>query len=189
MKWNSIKLAEAIKSAIIKNTLTGKDKHGKEFKRYSTRPFAMPYGAVANKQKLKQASDTKKKKKGKIKYWKNPNTKGMWVTWLYGGYKGYKKAMFGNDKPNLWATGGMLKSFTRLKVNEKGDSSGTYTLKTNFGEFQIPIPNEVHITLGWTDKEKAKIAYYNKLKGRDMLGLPPKQIENIVNDMIKNLEK
>ena len=185
MKWNSNEIAEAIKTAIVKNTLRGRDKYGKEFKLYSTKPFAIPYGAVHNKSKLKQATDTKTKKQGKVNYWKKTSTKGMWITWLDSGYKGYKKTMFGNSKPNLWATGGMIKSFTRLKVIEKGDSGATYNIKTNFGEFKIPIPQEVHITLGWTDKEKAKIAYYNKMKGRDMFGLPQKYLENVVNNMLK----
>ena len=189
MSWDSKELAERIKAAIIENTLAGKDKHGKDFKPYSTRPFAMPYGAVANKKKLEKAI-----KDNQASVHRHKKTKGLWITWLEGGYKRYKQTMFGGKNananlPNLWATGGMLKSFTRLKVANKGASDKTYKLKTSFGDFDIPLPQEVHITLGWTDKEKAKIAYYNKLKGRDMFGLPPKQLNDIVKKMLDEVQK
>jgi hypothetical protein len=197
MAWNSKKLAEIIRAKIIENTLAGKDKYGKDFKPYSTRPFAMPSGAVANKKKLEKSADTKKQKKGVVSF--HTTKKGaLWVTWL-GGYKQYKKIMyegkprlfnksFSAEKPNLWATGGMLKSFAVLSVTNKGAGGATYKLKTNFGEFNIPIPEVVDITLGWTDKKKADIARYNKERGRDMFGLPPKELDEIVKKMVEGVE-
>ena len=183
MSWDSKKLAQEIKSEIVKNTLAGKDRYGKNFKQYSTKPFAMPHGAVANKTKLKKVTDGKRKKKGIVSLFTSKKSGNVWVTWL-NGYKEYKKIMYGNTNPNLYATGGLLKSFTVLKVKNKGKLDATYTLKTSVGEVQLPFPEEVRITLGWTDKEKTKIAYYNKIKGRDMLGLPQKQLKQIVNKML-----
>ena len=174
--WDSKKLAKKIRDKIVANTKEGKDKDGNKFTEYSDKPFAMPYGAVTNKKKLKN-------NKSVVSYFINPNTKGLWVTWL-NGYKQYKEIMYGHNKVNLLNTGGMLRSFTTLNITQKGDSGGTSTLKTNFGDFQIPIPEEVRITLGWTDKEKAKIAYYNKLKGRDMFGLAKTDLDKIVDRML-----
>jgi len=184
MSWDSKLLALLIRNKIVENTQKeGKDKDGIPFKPLSTRPFSMPHGAITNKAK-------KKKNPNEIRYFRKRKNdpSSLWVTWL-NGYKRYKEIMYGNSMSNLTATGKMLDTFSVLRVVEKGDSGGTTTLKTDFGEFQIPIPKEVCIKLGWNskNKEQGKIAEYHKKNGRDMLGLPQKQIENIVNDMLKNI--
>jgi len=179
MSWSSLAIALKIREAIVENTLAGKDKDGKPFKPYSTRPFKMPYGAISNKKKLKANRDN-------VRYFTNRKTGGLWVTWLKG-YSDYKFMMRGNNRPNLQLSGGLLKSFSVLKVAEKGNSGRTSKLETSYGSFEVPIPAEVYIELGWKKEERGKIAYYNKLKGRDMLGLPQNQLENIVKEMVEKV--
>ena len=40
--WSSLKLAELIRGAIVKQTLRGRDKNNNPFPKYSTNGFAMP---------------------------------------------------------------------------------------------------------------------------------------------------
>ena len=174
-------LAQAIRVAIVENTLAGFDKDGKPFNKYSDKPFAMPAGAVSNKTKLKQAQKKSKNTPDPIvKVFTNNKTGGIWITWM-GGYKDYKTMMGHDAKVNLSFTGGMLKSFGVLKVLEQWKTDSIFEGQ----KFTLPIP-EIEITLGWQDKEKAKIAYWNKQRGRDILGLPYKKLNPLVAGFLKS---
>jgi hypothetical protein len=199
MIWNSKKLAQLIRGAIVENTLAGFDKDGKPFDKYSDKPFAMPHGAVANKAKLKKAIAESKRL---VKASSDPIVKvfqkdggSHWITWM-GGYKDYKKIMYTESKTvnmagssvtvspsatvNLFATGGMLKSFGVLKTIEK------YKQDTIFDNQKITLPvPEVRITLGWQSTIEGDKAFYNIKRGRNMLGLPQKKLNNLVGGFIK----
>jgi len=186
MSWDSNLLAVLLREKIKDNTKEGIDKDGNPFKAYSTKPFAMPSGAVANKQKMKKVTDTKRTKKGIVSFHKTKKGS-LWVTWL-NGYKEYKRIMFGqSDKVNLFNTGNMVDSFAVLRVKESKKNN----IITKFGDLKSPIPTEVKITLGWKGprgKELSKIAGYNRDKGRDMLGLPQTDINKIIKGMIDKIK-
>jgi len=86
--------------------------------------------------------------------------------------------------PNLWATGEMLNSFAVLSVKNEGGSDRTTKIKTSLGDFEIPVPEKVLITLGWRNEKQGMKAAFNRQRGRDMLGLPQVQLENLVKKML-----
>jgi hypothetical protein len=183
--WNANAIAALIRSEIDKRTLAGKDKDGKPFPEYSTKPFAMPWGAVVNKNKMKKLIKAGKKKgeqNSNVKYFKRKNKSGkfgLWIVFL-GGYKVYKKIMRGTDKPNLWMTGTMMKSLKVLKVQEDWGTP----IKTKYGDFQTTIPSSTKITIGWSDEAMAKIAEYNIKRKRDVLGIEQEKLDKIVKNYI-----
>jgi hypothetical protein len=138
--------------AIIKQrTLEGIDKDGNPFKPYSTRPFAMPAGAMTQRTRKSLYKD------GKIQYFKR-NGK-LWVV-VKDGYAGFKKV--NNNKTaydgtvNLSATGDMMRGITVLSA-----SNNT-------------------ITIGTTRTEAAKKLMWNIDKGRNPLGITASDLNDPV---------
>ena len=180
-------LAVQIRNAIQRNTMEGFDKDGKPFKAYSTNPFSMPYYAIHNKDKFKKYF-LKQDDKAHI-FRKQKTGKMLWVLFK-GGYSEYKKVLAAK-KPkkagvNLFYTGQMIEALKVLSTTEhliKNDIVGT-------------LPKSLEIKIGWSDavrkNEKdrnsatnAQIAYYNKLKGRDMFGIPEKLAQETIQKHLK----
>lgn len=167
-----------IVARVQQNTLAGLDKDGKPFAPYSTRPFSMPWQAVASKAKARalyrrgRASGKPKPPNANVRFYTHKKTRSPWVVFM-GGYQAYKTAMRGKQPhPNLHFTGSMLKG---LKVLDSGVKYSEFA-----GKLGLSIPVGVSWTLGWRNSKLAQRAYYNKLRGRDMFGLPEAQVLEIV---------
>ena len=162
-------IGSLIKSAIIKNTLAGFDKDGEKFKEYSTRPFKMFYSQTPNFTKLKKAIKENQAQ---------PTIDGQGLKVIYrGGYKEFKQIYYPANNVNLHNTGSMLAAFTFLEKSQENTK-----IKTAVGE--IEIPKSIMLKFGFTDETEAKKYIYNRLRGRDMLGLPSEQIEEIITDVL-----
>lgn len=144
------KIGMVIIANIQKRTESGIDADGKPFKAYSTKTFAMPSGAITKRAQKILVKD------GNLQYF---NTKGgsLWAV-IIGGYAVLKKAVYAktssNGTVNLMATGAMMRS---LRVQSTGNNS---------------------ITLGFANTESANKAYYNKVMGREFLGLSPDDLND-----------
>lgn len=167
---------------IQRNTLAGLDKDGVLFAPYSTRPFSMPWSAIASKNKMR-ALYKQGKQSGKpqppnanVRFYRHKKTKGMWAVFM-GGYQSYKTAMRGRQAhPNLHFTGAMLKGLGLLNSRAEWSAEGK--------KLGVTVPKAIRWTVGWKDSKLAQRAYYNKLRGRDMFGLSEAQVLEIVNDFI-----
>jgi hypothetical protein len=147
------RLGMKVVSLIKENTLAGFDKDGLAFKSYSTRPFAMPSGATT-----KRALGKLDKDGGLV--WFKKDGKAIWVVVL-GGYLALKKARYpkGRGVPNLTATGAMMRSLGVLRVSDN------------------------KITIGFKRAEEAEKMLWNINKGRDPLGLPEDQWDEVVDKL------
>jgi hypothetical protein len=195
-KWSSKLLAIDIVKAIQTQTKKGFDKDGKKFKEYSERPFAMPYQAITRKSKAdpyliwlselnahnsnKKTSSKVGKAKG-VKYLAKTQTGKKYIKVLWwGGYKDYKKTMYDTDTVNLSASEAMISSFGVLNVREEWKQESIFEGQ----KFMLPIP-EIYIKLGWSDDTQAQKAYWNIKRGRNMLGLPQKKLNNLVRGFVR----
>lgn len=138
------KLALFFIGVIQKRTLEGKDADGKPFKGYSTKPFAMPSGAITKRAVKSMVSAEEAN-------YTNHNGK-LWIV-VRGGYKVAKKRIMENSPGydgtvNLTLSGRMLKALTPVTVNSKGE-----------------------IVIGFTREEDAQKAIWNEESGRKFLGL------------------
>ena len=152
----SLKLAKAIQKEILENTAKGIDKDGNPFTPYSTRPFAMPAGAVANKQTARRLQKKQTKEDPFITWFMRRGK--HWIVW-HKGYSHYKETFYHKSKPDLEATGGFIKAFT---IIHHKDIWRTATIFRN-QKIQLPIP-EMYITLGWEKDEHRKVAFWNMQK-------------------------
>lgn len=130
-------------SIIRARTLRGLDKQGNPFKPYSTKPLAIPSGAItkrAAKELVKSQEAAYFERNGKL-----------WIV-IQGGYKAAKAAMKKqtdwDGTVNLSLSGAMLKDLTPLTYDTEGN-----------------------ITIGFASTENAKKARYNRFYGREFLGL------------------
>jgi len=181
-------LALDLINAIKANTQSGKDRFGKRFTPYSQRPFAMPYGAVLSKAKRKQAI-----KAGEISFFRNTKgekrkaTKGLWITWR-GGYRQYKGFMKPNENTavvNLDLTGRMLRNI-RLKNIDLSEHLELVLNKENMiTGATIRVPT-VEITIGFGMEKEALKAEWNINRGRDFMGLPDAQLDEIIKQHFSN---
>jgi hypothetical protein len=199
MDKQSIKeLSNFLTLKIIENTQSVIDKKGDKFIAYSTMPFAMPYGAIANKEKAKPylvgAKDVedynlgkKTKQTSKVAYAKGFQFQikdgSMWVVWL-GGYADYKGLMRPLDKGvvNLTFTGNMLqnlKESTKFETKEVRVNLSDFGIEGLEGEFVLDLP-EILFEFGFSEETAKKVAEYNIERGRDFLGLTDKDIEEVV---------
>lgn len=128
-------------------TLKGLDKDGNEFKKYSERPFKIPYGAGNNrtiKMLLSNESAVIRKIGNEI------------YVIIKTGYAGYKKAYMSNTTydgtVNLSMTGAMLRDLTPLSYDNSS------------------------FTIGFNNIELAERASFNIQRGRDFLGLSPNDL-------------
>ena len=172
--------------AIKENTQRGRDKWGHGFKPYSERPFAMPYGGVFNKTKTEQAI-----KAGDVSFFRNTKgevrkaTNGMWITWR-GGYKQYKGYMTGanTDIVDFTFSGKMLVNLT--VTDTRFDKPVVFSMdgiiKGLEGE-KLVIPT-ITVTIGFDSEKQAQKAEWNIEKGRDFLGLPDEQLQEIIDDWV-----
>lgn len=145
---------------IFDRTAEGLDANGKPFNPYSTRPFKMPAGAIGKGVRKILIKD------GKLHYFKN--NKALWVV-ILGGYMELKRAMFRktswDGKPNLMATGKMLRAMKVVKVGNN------------------------RITIGFTRTEEAEKAGWNAERGREFLGITDKEwqtdpkLQELFNDI------
>jgi len=181
----SLKLAKSIRLEILANTAKGIDKDGNPFTPYSDRPFAMPAGAVANKQTARRLQKKQTKNDPIITWFRHRNSGKHWIIW-HKGYSHYKKTFYHSSTPDLAATEGMQKGFTIL---DNKDNWNTETIFKN-QKIILPIP-EMYIVLGWNKIEEQKKAFWNMQKrsdgkkGRDMLGLPEKQLNSLVRGFVR----
>lgn len=138
------KIGQILIRKIQDRTAQGMDFEGKEFKDYSRRTFALPAGAVTKRARKLLA-------KNGLLAWTNRSGK-KWIV-VKGGYWNLKMATYAQTSyygtVNLTATGEMMRS---LRVTETGENE---------------------ITIGFKDAENAAKAYYNKLMGREFLGVLP----------------
>lgn len=173
-------LAVLLTNKIKANTQAGIDKDGNQFRPYSALPFAMPYGAVANKTKLNQAV-----KAGKAAIvTKNDKKRVIWKQ----GYVDYRGWMGRDTSPvNLTFTGRMLSNLKPLgtefkefsfDLSELGDANLT-------GIMNLEIPKEIIATVGFENDTAKQVAIWNIVKGRKFLGLTDKDIETIVKDWLQ----
>lgn len=135
---------------IAKRTEDGLDKNGMPFKPYSTKPFKMPSGAATKKAKMNLLS------KGELKYFKTKGGK-LWIV-VTSGYLGYKMANYTktsfDGKPNLMMTGQMMAAFMPILFSDAGFS------------------------LGFSRPEEAQKMLWNIQKGRDILGMTDKDLQD-----------
>jgi len=158
--------------AIIDNTSKGIDRFGKPFRKYSIKPFAMPYPAYLNFST--KASIKRNKKNESVSYFKRD---GALFVVIKGGYNALKKERFqtGDNTVNLQVRGarggGML------------------------GELVTGDIKENSITVKFKTSETADLAYYHTVAGvgkskviRDFLGLPPSQLAEIENEIANKIK-
>ena len=139
-------------SLIKERTGQGKDAKGSDFKPYSTRMFAMPYGFL-KKQKALVEKFVKSKEMTMI----TRDGKQTWVL-IAKGYSFYKENFSRNwegGKVNLKLSGEMMKAITVIGTDGKS------------------------FTVGWVRPELAERAYYNEEKGREFLGLTDEDMSKI----------
>lgn len=138
------KIGNILVRKILDRTAQGIDYEGKEFKDYSRNTFALPAGAVTKRARKILA------KNGQLSWFRKGGSR--WIV-VQGGYRNLKMATYAqtsyNGTVNLTATGEMMRS---MKVIHTGDNE---------------------ITIGFKDAENAAKAYYNKLMGREFLGVLP----------------
>ena len=181
-KKHAMGMAIEIANAIKENTQSGKDRYARRFIPYSKRPFAMPYGAVANKAKRKKAI-----KDGEVSFFTNNTgtrkvTNGLWIVWKggYVAYKGYMMPRANTNTVDLTFRNHMLKSLKAVGM-EIGEE---VVLKFGDGGELIgevaTIPS-ISITIGFTDKTQRQKAIWNIQRGRDFLGLPDEQLDAIIS--------
>ncbi len=153
-KTSLLLLAKDIVNTIHDNTLAGKDKDGKPFKKYSSNPFAMPSGAAT-----KRAIDSLDKSGGLV--WFTTKDKAKWVV-IKDGYKALKTALRPGDggKVNLSLTGDMLNDMDVIAI-------GT---------------NEVRI--GFNREENAQKALWNIENDRDFFGIPDSEFKRLTKKHI-----
>jgi len=175
----SLKLAKSIRLEILANTAKGIDKDGNPFTPYSDRPFAMPAGAVANKQTARRLQKKQTKNDPIITWFRHRNSGKHWIIW-HKGYSHYKKTFYHSDKVNLSATESMLKSFMVLDVKDRYKEEQIFENQ----KIILPIP-EVWIRLGWLNDTERNKAYWNKLKGRNMLGLPENKLNPLISKYVR----
>jgi hypothetical protein len=145
------KLGAQMVTLIVKRTQSGMDITDKKFKAYSTRPFAMPAGAI-NRRTLKALDQDEQ-----ITYFKT-KIKSTWVI-VEGGYATYKRYLMKNATSsggvNLTITGSMLRS---MNVKSTGENS---------------------LIIGFNRTEEAEKAMWNINKGRNFFGLSPNDISKL----------
>lgn len=145
---------------IVSRTLEGRDRFGRPFALYSTRPYALPAGAL-----WAQGSRTaarRLKRQGQIGYFRRQGK--LWAI-VKGGYRAYKEARLGQgDQVNLTLTGSMLRSLRVLRVDEREGS----------------------VTIGFGRTDAAEKAYYHVVSGagpsrtiRDFLGLTDEELDRV----------
>lgn len=104
-KWMAARVVEMIRE----NTIEGRDRFGKPFKPYGTRPFARPLRGIT-----KAAQSILKQSDGIIYFKKQERS--TWVV-IIGGYAALKAATYpGDNTVNLTARGSMLRSLRVLSV-------------------------------------------------------------------------
>ncbi len=133
---------------IRERTEEGKDIEGQEFEPYSTKPFALPLGAIPKKhwKTLKKYEKT-----GEVAYYETEAGK-LWVR-IRGGYRFLRGEVLGLpvDRVNLRRSGEMLSELQVIDIQQ--DGSG----------WQMRI--------GWVRPELAERAFYVEKRGRKFLGL------------------
>jgi len=153
-----LKAGRALVKVIRARTLSGLDKHGREFKPYSTKTFAMPAGGATKRARQILVKD------GAIQYF-TTGSGSLWM--LVNGYLALKRATYKktgwNGQVNLTMTGQMLGSMT---VIEQGDNT---------------------VTIGFNRTEDALKAFWNIEKGRDFFGLSDEELRNpVIADILKS---
>ena len=145
----------AVLERIRANTLKGLDRFGNAFKPYSSKPFAMPAGALKQKARLALGKDGVK--------WFRAASGSMWVV-ITGGYVALKSAQrpSGADV-NMSDTGGMLRSMTVVQASATGG------VVIGFSRPEMAELAYYHTVSGAGPSRVI----------RDFLGLPDNQIEEL----------
>ena len=177
-------LAEQLKERILQNVSQGIDRHGKPFKPYSTRPFAMPFVAVQPRSLITEAQ-----RKGEARVFRGIGQRKniLWVTWL-GGYVQYKGLLGKQVSPvNLKLSGKMLSSLNSSGQVIKESFTITLDDPNITGELEIDIPEAI-LTIGFSDAEAEQVAYWNILRERDFLGLTDEETEEVIKKFLEKTE-
>lgn len=134
---------------IRNRTQDGKDKDGKAFKPYSTKPFAMPSGATTQ-----LALKTLDNSDGLI--WFTAKSGNKWIV-VKDGYKALKQARRPQDggTVNLTNDGQMMNDLAVIAIPRDG------------------------IDIGFNRAENAEKALWNIEAGRDFLGIEDSELEKI----------
>jgi len=149
---------------IRERTAKGIGADGSPFKPYSTKKFFRPLGGLTAKQRTALEGLVKA---NKAQYIMRDEQK-LWA--LIEGYDTWKSVAFPDEYDggtvNMRATGKMMDAMTVIDVDE----------------------TKQEFTLGWVRPELARIAYYNELKGRTILGFTDKEKSTMVDEFIKTIQ-
>lgn len=172
--------ADLVLNKIKERTMRGVGADGLPFRPYSTRPFSMPYSAVASSQKTQKAIKNKDARTFR-------RSGAFWIVWT-GGYKSYKSYMQPNTDTNvvnLMFRGSMLRNLKVLETNSTPIFVDLSELNIAgiSGIYELDIP-AIEVVLGFDDEELRNIAYQNILKGRDFLGLTDEEINDVFDYLI-----
>lgn len=180
------RIAVMIVGRIQERTSKGIDMHGKPFEPYSSRTFAMPYGAFLQyfsfgaKDPENTAGIRRYNKLGTGYSLFKTKSGAIWAL-VEGGYLNMKKARFktGETRVNLQVRGmrgGMMGDLQILSIEKLGD-------------------DKREIVIGFRNAEAAKLAMYHQLLGagkrkvlRQFLGITPQEMNDIAEEVAQGIK-
>jgi len=180
-------VAKQIKEKILENVAKGIDRFGQPFIPYSEKPFKMPYASAMRAGVSKDDINDKTKANIFTKKWRGKNW--LWVTWL-GGYKQYRRLIKKQTEPvNLNINGYMLKNiYARAESIRSFFEVDMSEFDSNLiGKLVVDIP-EFDVIIGFSETKAEKIALNNILRAREFLGLTDKEVNEILEIYLKELE-
>lgn len=169
-----LKAAFRVIALIKENTNKGLDKNGQPFRPYSTKPFAMPGGALQEYLGSKFNSFVKNEQNG---HWYITKKNGRIGYIVLGGYFALKSARF--------ATGAGIVDLQVRGVRGGGMLSG----------INIVAEDASSITIGFSNEDAAKLALYHTRLGagksrviRDFFGITPEQVKQIRDEIANAID-
>jgi len=150
---------QAVKAEIRRNTLAGRDRHGRPLAPYSTRTFAMPAGVSGWRGAMRKLD---------VQYFRT-TAGSLWAV-IPGGYRALKTARKGSGgaSPNLSLTGTMLRSMNSIV-------RGPNLIRIGFTNSEAAERAYYHVVSG-AGKSRTR---------RDFLGLPEQDYRDIVKRVIR----